>query len=1556
MKPHTDTTSAPVTSIHHEVIRNALPAWLSSTTLPRVKALKALKPRLPIGHQHAAPAQRKALHQALQGHWLAQNNLDRALAGVLDVQAFAKPLLEQALKKQFGLQLDVQLTWLHLYTPTPTSWWTHDFKAGLRSRSVSLLDAALHNFVAGETFHADSEFISRPDAQGHYSVKPLKSRISLEQFKTLCRELDLGALYDRHLKQHLMPEDAEARDTLRQHVTFSQKAALRVAAHMARMSNDIDQGAFEVIHKLIAGHAHLNWNGQAVDCYNLSMMDASLTGIVLIAPKAFSYDKPAPLIAYVPHDPQYPLKQYASSLDFMARLTRQLREDASGQYQRFFSQFVDQRQRGHFFSNLNDRLSQIKWRPAPAGSNLPSWRETPVDTPHLQFALSPIQEDRQTRFVADRWEYFYQQKFNKIFNDAREIAISTEYADRMARWAWWDNLEKILSDLLTVTVMVVAPFVPVLGELLLAYTAYQLLDGVFEGVVDLAEGRLAEAGEQALGVLENVVQMAVFAGATGVAQAVGLRLSPFVENMRPVQLANGETRLWNPDLTPYRLADQALPATARADAQGLYALGDKQNLRLDQHLYEVAQDPLGGEHRIRHPQRPEAYAPRLKHNAQGAWVCETENPREWQEAQLLRRISHRTEGFSDARLQQVRKLSGTDENVLRRVHVENAPPPPLLIDTLERLGQQPPVATTTAPSPEARQLMLDCPPLTAALAERVIGVASPMELQHITQSHRVPLRLRTTARELAFELQSVRAAQGLESAALSNIDSERLMLGALRQYSAVFGDLRIEIREATFTGELRCSAGADSAPRLRVLVRVATDHYRVCDGEGQTLHESAGLYEAILHATQHDGQSALGYQVTDGERFKQWVIAKTTPPAVRRTLLARPPIRPVAQPQTLYLLRGGALTKSGATLHERIEDLHPHFTPREVNAYADALIAQGGDPLKTIETHENELDEIRTIVHRWRYQQPGPQAFREFRDGGGLHIYERLLQCFERKNEILGNRADPTSLALDLSREAGQDQAPIDLETWWSKRPELKKYLDKVTVLKLDNTRFSVELNGLLKDFAHLQELSARNCQLRRLPKHIRTSLRQLQRLRLSDNRIVLDASAVEYLSRLTYLEVLRLEDNPLQRSPDLSRMPRLKVVILKNTGLTAWPAGTLARPRPRGFLLDLRGNPLTSLPDVATGSDGQWLVARTRLDVGALSDIDKLRYQNHRRAMQLPPEPDVSANNALENRAILSSYGNDYWGDVPGWGVDRETPWSELINEAQAEPFIRTLLDVRSFADYRAGGQLRDQLMQRVWRMVDAVHLDTALREKLFTMVVTPVDCADAGAQLFNNMGIHVLAAEAYAYATSSAELELKLVTLAKGAARLAHVNEIARADVASRGGDPDVVEVYLAYQTGLATRLKLPWQTEGMLYRGVSGVSKMMVDQAYDTVLALEQGDGLVDKMLEQDFWQTWLQERYPVRLQANTQRFHALHEQLETLVETQRKWLEATSGEQRDTLREQLRELTHDLPVPDTVVFADEPISDSIYNRLLVDMADEEKALSRSLTRAAMNRAGQ
>jgi len=73
----------------------------------------------------------------------------------------------------------------------------------------------------------------------------------IDQFKTLCRDLNLGAQYERHLKSFLLPADRLASNVLRYRVTQSQKSALKAAARMALMKKDLSQHAYAVVQDML---------------------------------------------------------------------------------------------------------------------------------------------------------------------------------------------------------------------------------------------------------------------------------------------------------------------------------------------------------------------------------------------------------------------------------------------------------------------------------------------------------------------------------------------------------------------------------------------------------------------------------------------------------------------------------------------------------------------------------------------------------------------------------------------------------------------------------------------------------------------------------------------------------------------------------------------------------------------------------------------------------------------------------------------------------------------------------------------------------------------------------------------------------------------------------------------------------------------------------------------------------------------------------------------------------------------------------------------------------
>jgi hypothetical protein len=1666
---------------HYDFIKNRIPSVIQAASLQRIQALGAAKKGPSRWVTTASNYNHNRLKNANLELWATHNKVDKALDKLQNIYEFAEPLLSAALKKQYGVDDDVRTTYLHLYLPKERPWYALNISSGVTTRTVSLLDAALHNFALSETCEADSDFISQPDERGLFDIKPIKRKMSIAQFQTLCRELDIGAQYTEHLESFLLPGDPVAETYLKRSVVKSQKAAFTAAAQLAVMTGDIQRDTLQLVLAMLDGQRNLTFKGKIVQFGELSIMGTALTGIVLISPDLERTREVAPIIAYLPHDPEHPLKEYPSVTDFLNELTRQLRDNnfipSSGMtYRQYFSQFVDQPERGAFFAGLQQRLFTIEWHQKEPLDQRPTWREEPVPTPHLQFAVTPVS--------GDLWEHLFQKKLNKILNDAKHIAVSTADTDSNARWAWWDNFKKIVSDIFNVALMVLTPFVPGLGELMMAYTAYQITSDVIESLVDLAEGLWIEAAEHIVSVVTNVVELAIFAAGAELGKIPRLRLSAFIESLKPVVLPEGQTRLWNPDLTPYALPDFKLPADSQPNALGLHTHEGKHILALDNQHYEVQrQDPITQRYRIKHPQRPNAYSPELEHNGLGAWTHEAENPRTWDSPTLMRRLGHGVDGFSDAELEQTRIISGTEDGELRRMYVDNTPPPPLLADSLERLQLQKqtrqaienirtgdaleptaywfePLATyldgwptekalkvyenadltghsrhygnaeatpaqtlsvslshitsgelpqslvdflsneelrdligshpakqeqikalrnrladqanslepdifnqlyRAAQSSDTSSVQLLCttfPDLPANVAQTLLTRASATEFERMTDHQQIPLRLKSLAREAAFEARTNHAYEGFQDDVQMVADTERLVLNTLRIFTDSFGDLRIEVHDGTYDGDLRCSVGPEDASTLRKLIREQPGKYAVYDASNTPLHAADDFYQAVLNALPADQRARLGYRPGQGAQFKQWVMVKTEAPAERRTVLAEPPIRATQDLQTERLLRGPSLSTIAETPEERVREIYPHFNEREVAVFVDSL-GEPDEALETLKRLEREQYELGEILDKWRNQQPehwGPDR-NGFLNGGGQHIADRLMQCFERKSTVFGERSTrlEDGYVLDLSVELSR----YDLELWWKKLPDIQRYLDQIETLNLDRTTFSANAGGLLKNFSKLRQLSARGCQLTQLPEGI-GAMHYLRTLRLMSNRIRLTPRAVEHLKHLTRMETIRLDDNPqLGLMPNVERMPKLKILSLSNTGATTWPEGLLNKRRPRGFLLDLMQNPLTEIPSVVPGSDDARLVARARLYVKDLSDANRIAYQDYRRSVGLNAEQVYSA---MADRAIDQwpmSDDSQWWSDqATGLGTFRVEAWHDLMNEPGAEDFFALIQKQTRSADYLAGGDLRQQLSDRVWRMIEAMDLDSDLRTELFEMATSPTTCADAGAQVFNHMGIKVLAAEAYALSTSATVLESQLVTLAKGAARLMRVDDIARADFGSRTGTPDEVEVYLAYETGLAERLGLPWQSQAMLYREVAGVSAETLDIAFDTVISMGEGDGLINDMLTQTFWETYLRNTYPREFQRNARNFELKNDLLEELRDAQRAWSESpgSSIEQRQKSKQRLLDLATQLNVAPTTVLTAERMSDAVYEGLQNDIGYEEQQLSRRLTREALQRAGQ
>ncbi|PFN92032.1 hypothetical protein COJ85_26685, partial [Bacillus sp. AFS076308] len=107
----------------------------------------------------------------------------------------------------------------------------------------------------------------------------------------------------------------------------NEKAAFKAAARLAVLKGDIDADAGDLILMMLDGQRNLTRKGRIMQFAKLSMLDSQLTGIVLITPDLNRVHEVVPIFAYVPQDPEHPLKEYPSTLALMKELTRQLRDN-----------------------------------------------------------------------------------------------------------------------------------------------------------------------------------------------------------------------------------------------------------------------------------------------------------------------------------------------------------------------------------------------------------------------------------------------------------------------------------------------------------------------------------------------------------------------------------------------------------------------------------------------------------------------------------------------------------------------------------------------------------------------------------------------------------------------------------------------------------------------------------------------------------------------------------------------------------------------------------------------------------------------------------------------------------------------------------------------------------------------------------------------------------------------------------------------------------------------------------------------------------------------------
>lgn len=1695
--------SADLHGVHFDFLKERIPAWFSQSSDQRQQELGDHELQLPDWYRSATSEQKTALAEQHTRYRETLNQIDDKLGRIKNIFEFAEPLLKAGIKARFKLDLDVR----KVFFARKYGFKSRDDLYGVlvfdqqgdqslqyEYRGISLLEAALANFEPDEEkllrcndCHVITDW-ENYDGDVLPTFAAINSRarpIAPHEFVKLCRALDLGAQYQKHIEEIVQPQDSKAREALEQQLEEHQRQQLAMATEIARgqfttregsrqIASGISDDVYQMLKALLTGTRSATLDGRPVTFSRLKIFGIELVGPLLIGPSRSASDRVERLAVYLPNDPSHPLKEYASSAEFMADLRAQLHSSA---YRRYFSQFIPVRQQGVFFAQFNTLYQ-------PAGLTAQS------DFP-LQSRPEKLPMD-ETSIEGNPWLQLRQRAIEKLYADARAVAVPTDDEDRNARAA---RLQSYLGAV--VSVFNLAAFViPGLGPIMLAVGAAQMCEEAFEGIEAYEQGEPKEMWAHFASVALNGALVG-----TGATVLPKIQLSSMVDQLKPVTMANGKQKLWKADMTPYK-ASVTLPAEATPDESGLYVHEGKKILAIENDHYQVSQDPLSGLYRIQHPTRPEAYAPELVHNGEGTWRHELERPLNWEGVKLMRRLGSVVDGFSDEQLEQIRQVSGVDNGVLRRLHVEGESIPAILLDTIRKFRAYGDAATVareiregslssrlctyaaslavelpgwptgkaievfsddglSGPSvkygnveaasknvirvsrselmsgklperiiasmseadvksllphytpgtveerittlrkqieqkaindrarltrslyaeqqpsanPAVAVIQRDFSHLPAAMVQELMAEATPAERATLNADKRVPLRLAEGARRLQQQMRLTRAYEGVYLDDMAETDTETLVLNSLKALPGWIDDIRLEIREGDIEGELRASVGLESASERKVLLRMNDGRYETRNARDEHLHGADDLYASIQHALPDRHRLAIGLpHVGQGAQLKVKVIEHLLAHDQLRPLLnMQPRLQPFFRVPTR--LSGERIGYSlsdhpdvgqwAYTVSHRVRDLYPAM-PQEMQ---DELIARAGDRIDTVLTHrEREYASLKRTLANWNNA-----LLLDASDE------ERLSPDFQRQLDARRAISEALQNAWRYSGEwdpditggpAGQtiQLREIDLEGQLEELPRLSANFNHVTNVDLSGTGIA-DADGFLRNFKRLRKLDLSNNELEKMPEPVGAMV-HLVELDLSDNEIEFDQQAVTQLSKLTRLYFLNLEGNPLRLSPDIGQMPDLMQVLLAATGINTWPVGIFDQPRPRTLYLDLRANRLDIIPQVEPGSAQAEIVARTLIsqEPNAISAENLRRVRDYRRSVGYPPDRDL----------VLGVGDSKHWtaGLTQEQWTDKQDVWADLEREPGSEAFFNELRKLANSQDAKTTNEAaRIDLCRKVWSMVEATAANTALREKLFRMAAAPSTCVDAGAQVFNAMGLEVLIVQAYDL--SAERLEPELLILARGKSRLDELGKIAGervAELLAEGRpfvefdetglprphydeqgqlleDIDEVQIHMIYPTRLAGRehLDLPWQSRELMY-GAPDVTEEMITQAYKRVLDKEKGPLLQERLIQQSFWVDYLKRHY-------AEQFSALYAKAEPLLDlqaAQQAWLDADSEVQKIHWRSEIVRLAKLLGKPDSEIKPGMVMSDAQYYAEMEAIAAREKALLGKLTHEAMQRA--
>lgn len=1138
--------------------------------------LKTLQAQLPAGFIEASPSERKAYIEALRLSRTCKADLKKALEPLKGLDAFCKPLLANALDARFGKRFNpVQDRFFGI---------TVHGHADPSSVTHTLLEAAMHNYEREESVTGGFDRFSLLSADG----LPHPEKMKYEEFVDLSRHLNLGQKYQDHLKSVLEPESKAgdgpqvARLNMRGLFISNDRADLEVYARAATFRKHVSASFGAAIIDLAMNRPSPKLDGHPLLIQGLRLLEHDILRVTVIRPARTWTFTQVPIVLYIPQDPVCPMKEYASMAEIESDLRTRLMDL---KYQQFFASLIGERNRASFFERLNRHLFPLQ----PMDGNRFTtglWEHRADHSAQLLIESDPIE--------GNLFRSMYTQQMSLIKDNARFLAVPTEDEDavtRRKRLQRWLNLGLTLAN-------VAALYVPLLGNLLFVYASAELVSEVYHGLEDLSHDDFEQGVGHLMDAATNLAFMATLAKAGATArlpEPPPIQSNHFIADLVPVKLANGQPRLWKPDITPFQV-DVVLPEGLSPDIDGVTTVDGKRYIQIEDRTYELHHEAHVNKWALKHPDPMRHLSLPLQRNGVGAFKHFGEDVAQWSARKLFTRLGHSVAGLSDAAAGQILSVTGTDEPLLRGVHGQSAVPPGHLRDTIKRfqldarVQSDDPIADRTprerfaelyqaseySDDPTVQLMQRDFPGLPLHVAEDIVADASTVERQQIVDSGRVALRHAEAAAWHLRQTRLNRALEGFHLKSVVNPDTDMLRLRLLARLPGWSDTVRIELRDGSQNGPLLDSVGSVGAVESKTLVR-RNGGYLAYDAQGNDLSsmppDGNNLCDALLHALPDGPRRAIGLpHVWQAEALNERLATLAASDRQQSADLLGQVSKPLRFNQPQRMLEGrlgyglsGRGRLPGFVLEDHLLDKIARLELGQMNPQTalNALRsrfpeASNADLSQHLNVLLEERSALRADLDAWAWGSRELPEMSLLQANSRTWIGNSIIAWWE--SAAFSITSEPAVLKLSASSIT---DFPPRLPEFFFERVE-RMSLSYMIAHGLSGADYAEQIGLFLRRFKRVHSLAVINppnippvmAPISALSQVIADSCPLLHELDLSRQQLTFSVSDFDHFRRLRQLKRLDLSGNNLDSLSLTVRMEPLVLdrLVLDRTRLTRWP------------------------------------------------------------------------------------------------------------------------------------------------------------------------------------------------------------------------------------------------------------------------------------------------------------------------------------------------------------------------------------------------------------------